>query len=847
MPIVLGAYDTGNMPLISGLTPLVSWIDLGNGVYQSSCTSYPISNYKIIIDGVQRAMGRYPNKGYLNFESHVGNSSIKDNELTAVPNWTNADVVIKKNRWIIDISKITAHSGNTISYTASSSDNPIDGFGYFIQNDPKTLDQFGEWYFDSAGRNMQVYFGSDLPGLHSVKISTVNELVNINAFDYVSFNDLSFQGAGVSAFQFTSAQSILIQRCNIDLSGSNAIVASGSPNLSIINTIINHSLNDAISADLGCTSTLIKNNSIKNTGLIEGMGGNGTGTYQAITSFGYNSLIELNEIDSTGYNGIYFGGNYSEVKNNLITNFCLKKDDGGGIYVGDWRPWIGKKITGNIILNGIGAGEGTDRPGYLPVEGIYIDDNTANAEIANNTVANCAEAGIKIHNAHEIQIKNNTLFNNGLQLLMAHDNIAASSPLRNITAQKNIMFSKSGTRLCLNIYSVVNDINSIGVLDSNYYCRPADENAVIQTTSNIWSSSAVTKNLSLSGWQANYTQDLHSKKTPVSLADTNNIRFEYNATGTPKTITLNGSYIGIDSVVYLNNVTLLPYTSLILLQQPVNSIQQVAVSAGSDTIIFLPTNTVLLKGRVLNSNSIITGYAWSKISGPVQCTISNSTDSVTDLTNLNAGVYKIEFKATNNLGAIGKDTITILVSSGVLPVNLVGFSAIKKNGVIFLNWETVSENGTDYYEIESSEDGQIFKTICKVNTKAGSGSNNYTFDDRSVLTGTIFYRLKIVNTNKSLQYSNVIAVFKSGASFFSIDQLKISSKTLLLSVSSKREQPLHILITDAMGRKLWATMMRLAKGNNTLFKNINYPGGGLVFAKFFTDDEIYTRPVFLQQ
>lgn len=844
MPIVLGAYGTGNMPVISGLAPLVAWTDLGNGVYQSSCTSYPISNYKLIIDGVQRAPGRYPNKGYLNFESHVGNSSIKDNELTAVPNWTNADVVIKKNRWIIDISKITAHSGNTISYTASSSDNPIDGFGYFIQNDPKTLDQFGEWYFDSAGRNMQVYFGSGLPGLHSVKIPTVNELVNINAFDYVSFNDLSFQGAGVSAFQITSAQSILIQRCNIDLSGSNAIVASGSPNLSIVNTIINHSLNDAISADLGCTSTLIKNNIIKNTGLIEGMGNSGTGTYQAITSFGYNSLIELNEIDSTGYNGIYFGGNYSIVKNNLISNFCLIKDDGGGIYVGDWRPWVGKKIIGNIILNGIGAGEGTDRPGYLPVEGIYIDDNTANAEITNNTVANCAEAGIKIHNAHEIQIKSNTLFNNGLQLLMAHDNIAASSPLRNIIAQKNILFSKSRAQLCLNIYSVVNDINSIGVLDTNYYCRPADDNAVIQTTSNIWSSASITKNLSLSGWQANYTQDLNSKKTPVSLADTNSIRFEYNATGTSKTITLNGSYIGVDSNRYQNTVTLLPYTSLILLKQPVNSIQQVAVSAGSDTIIFLPTNTVLLKGQVLNSNATITSYAWSKISGPVQCTISNSAASVTDLTNLSAGVYKIEFRATNNLGAIGKDTITILVSSGVLPVKLVDFSVIKKNEGIILNWKTVSESGTDYYEIERSEDGQAFITI---GTVSSNGGNYYTFADHSVLSGTVFYRLKIVNTNKSLKFSNVIAVSKRGASFFSVDQLVISSNSLFLSISSKREQPLHILITDATGRRLLATVMRLAKGNNTLFQNINYSGVGLVFAKLYTDDEIYTTPVFLQQ
>ena len=566
-PIVFDAYGLGDNPVISGLTTVNTWDYIGKGIYQSSCILYAGSRYQLIIDGVQQAIGRYPNTGYLAFEFHIGNSSIVDNELPGSPNWTNADVVIKKNRWIIDVSRITVHAANRISYEAVSPDEPKDGFGYFIQNDPETLDQFGEWYFEPVGKKIGVFFGSDLPAMHRIEISTVSDLVNINGLHDITFQNLSFRGAGVNTFRVINAQNILIQGCNIDLSGSNAIVASGSVNFSIQNNRFNHSLNNAINTDIGCTSTVVKNNVIKNTGLIEGMGNSGTGTYQAITSFGNNGLIELNKIDSTGYNGIYFGGNHSLVKNNIIQNFCLVKDDGGGIYAGDWKPWLNKKIIGNIILNGRGAGEGTDQPYYLPVEGIYVDDRTSDVTIEYNTVAHCAGAGIKIHNAQQVYIKNNTLYNNGIQLLMAHDNIAPGSPLRIITITNNILFSKSPAQWCLNIYSVVNDIASTGRMDSNYYCRPTGDNVVIQTVSNRWSSNSITKDLSLSGWQANYRKDLNSKITAVFLTDATSIRFEYNDTGKSKRIAFNESYIGIDSTIYVNNVTLAPYASIILLKQ----------------------------------------------------------------------------------------------------------------------------------------------------------------------------------------------------------------------------------------------------------------------------------------
>jgi parallel beta-helix repeat protein len=565
-PILIGAYGSGAKPVISGLSDITSWINLNNGIFQTSCASFGNSEYKVIIGGVHYAMGRYPNLGYRTFESHVGPDVIEDYELNASKDWTSAELVIRKNRWTLDRSKIISHAASTLLFAATSTEEPTNGYGYFIQNSIKTLDAFGEWFFDSSQRNMKIYYGSGSPRSHITQISIIDILVNTNGHHYTIFKDVAFEGASTNTFKIINSKNIQIKNCQINLSGRNAISATSSPNLVIENTSINQTLNVGISTDIGCTSATIRYNTIKNTGLIAGMGSSGTGSYEGISAFGDKSLIEYNLIDSIGYNGIYFGGHFSMAKNNLISNFCLTKDDGAGIYVGDWKPWLGKEIVGNIILNGKGTGAGTDKPGNLEAEGIYIDDRTSNVNVSNNSIANCTGAGIKIHNANNINIINNTVYNNGVQLLIAHDNIAPEAVIKNIVAKKNIYFSKAATQLNMKIYSTADDITGFGNLDSNFYCRPLSERSVIQITSNIWSSQSNTRNLALKGWQAVSNQDLNSKRTATAISHAGEIRFEYNFTNELKTIPLKGIYSGIDKKLFSDSLTLTPFSSIILLK-----------------------------------------------------------------------------------------------------------------------------------------------------------------------------------------------------------------------------------------------------------------------------------------
>ena len=91
--------------------------------------------------------------------------------------------------------------------------------------------------------------------------------------------------------------------------------------------------------------------------------------------------------------------------------------------------------------------------------GIYMDDNSSNVTITNNTVANCGGAGLFLHAAHDISLTNNTLYNNVLtggygQILIKQE---SSGLIRNITLTGNVVVSKASTQLVAYYWSNVSD------------------------------------------------------------------------------------------------------------------------------------------------------------------------------------------------------------------------------------------------------------------------------------------------------------------------------------------------------------------------------------------------------
>jgi len=520
-PIVIGAYGTGSKPVITSLITLSGWVSKGNGIWESQNSSLGKSLNTVLINNVWQEMGRYPNsdganKGYLTLESHTGNS-ITDNELNSYPDWTGAEVVIRMNRWITDRCLITKHRDGQISYNPGSGYSASDNFGYFIQNDIKTLDKFGEWYYNPSAKKISIYFGAKAPSSYVIQAATIDDLISATAYSNIVLDNLNVTGSNSDNINIRGGLNTSIMNCDISFSGESGVCVKYSNKSKIENCTVSNSNVNGIDLGYGGDYMTVRNNKITNTSVFAGMGRNGDGKGFGIHSYGNSAVIEYNEIINTSYCAINFNGNSTIVKNNFINNFCITKDDGGGIYtyLGKSAPHKGSKVIGNIILNGAGAGEGAGYPFLPSANGIYMDNNTANVEIRDNTVANCSDMGIYLHNANNITIKNNTVYNNSKQFLANQDN--NRNLIRNCILTGNNFFSKSTGQPVLTLRSSGDDISHFGRFDSNYYNRPLAQWSII-TASYLSSDGRVKQNLDLEDWKAEYGKDKASKKSAKQVS-----------------------------------------------------------------------------------------------------------------------------------------------------------------------------------------------------------------------------------------------------------------------------------------------------------------------------------------
>lgn len=97
--------------------------------------------------------------------------------------------------------------------------------------------------------------------------------------------------------------------------------------------------------------------------------------------------------------------------------------------------------------------------------------------------------------------------------------------------------------------------------------------------------------------------------------------------------------------------------------------------------------------------------------------------------------------------------------AAALPIELTSFTATPKEKSVMLNWETAGEINNDYMAVERSGNAREFTEIGKI---AGAGNSNsplqYQLEDTAPLKGINYYRLRQVDYDGTINYSNIISV-----------------------------------------------------------------------------------------
>lgn len=538
--VVYTAYGTGADPVITGFNVATY---TGGGIAEIIGTTN-----MVVINGRQYACGRYPNSGYIQIGSHVGNTSIVST--SKLPNLTGAQVVIRKKRWVIDRNQITSNDSTKINYTPLSGSatqyNPQDKWGFFIQNHETTLDQYGEWV-SSNGKTL-IYLGTDSTKVSHLEISGLQHV--IIAKSNTHFIGLRIEGANENAIN-VQGNGVKVIACTIQYAGANGI-GGQADSLTVTGCNVSNVNNNAIAARPVGNYATITGNSIYNTGMIPGAGASNDLGQEAIIIGGHHATITGNTIKTVGYTGIRFNNAADNlVQNNYIDSFGLVKDDCGGIYT--WNNGANpdaasnNRVIGNMVFNAIGNAEGANST-KPEAYGIYMDDNAFGVTVDGNTIVN-AHYGIVNHNGHDITYRNNIIYKS-----RAADAIwwkDRSISVKGLIITGNIFFNSE-----VRFWDVSgsNSISGFGVSDSNYYKSGSPINVAYP----VFNATYVFKDLT--GWRAMYGKDKASKtysgKNPM---------FVY-AIDKPVTYKLSKTYKDHTGKYYSGSITIPAYSSKILVQ-----------------------------------------------------------------------------------------------------------------------------------------------------------------------------------------------------------------------------------------------------------------------------------------
>ena len=519
-PIVIDAYGSGNKPVLAGSVPISNWTNVGNNVWQANCPSCGNQVTGLYRNASALPLGRYPNlsdanRGYLTIQSHNGKTQLTSQQGLST-NWTGGEAVVRPYQWVMDRAPITSQNGNTLSLDNNSIYELSDGWGFFIQNHPATLDQFGEWYYNPADKTIRLYDEREDPNSQLLTATVFSNAVNLTNVSFVTVRNIKITETLTTGLAVNGSSNLTISANDITNSGINAIDLSGSgSNILLENNLIEDVNNNGLYVEQYQNLT-VRGNTIRRVGLVPGRGKSGdSGSYSGIHSLSTaNSLVENNTLDNIGYNGISVVSN-ATIRNNVVSNFCLTKSDGSGIY--SWNnnrsnPG-GLHIVSNIVFNGIGAPEGTSGGVYAGANGIFLDDCSENSEIINNTSFNSTGKGFLLRGTSNITLTGNTSFNNGEEQLRLGYN--DNCTFRNNTIQNNIFFSKLASQLVVDYESKANDLNQYGNFDRNYYVSPFQDVFKIQAVYNP-GSGLTGKVLTLAEWQTQWNQDRNSFNSPIT-------------------------------------------------------------------------------------------------------------------------------------------------------------------------------------------------------------------------------------------------------------------------------------------------------------------------------------------
>lgn len=161
-----------------------------------------------------------------------------------------------------------------------------------------------------------------------------------------------------------------------------------------------------------------------------------------------------------------------------------------------------------------------------------------------------------------------------------------------------------------------------------------------------------------------------------------------------------------------------------------------------------------------------------------------------------------------------------------LPVRLLEFSVAKSGeNTNSLIWRTIDQINFKGFEVQKSNDGKSFQTIGNIDAK-NSILPTYYFTDYQSGSTTSYYRLKLIDIDGSIEYSELLSITNEATSVIGEFYPNPAEKYSFIEIISEKANTYTIFAYDLLGGILQKDVLELTNGIHKInYSTTNLPKG----------------------
>lgn len=485
-----------NRPAINGSTNIAagSWTRFQGNIYRAPLAQAPL---QVHYAGTGLTWAHHPNRGFdaqqpdslylraaadadqvlvnnLPASSYipVGNDLKLPAGVTSIAAGTT--VRVRTAAWSISERTVSTATSTRLTLNAPTNYPVLSGWGYYLLGQLWMLDSAGEWYWDSATRQLYAWMPDSLAPSGVAQATTLDTGVDLESRQYITLDNLAISRVG-TGINLKRGIGLVVRNSLVADTAGLGVNAAASQATTLEANLIDRTGGDAISGQDDVLAAAVGMRVLDNTitdsavqvraDVVSSLPVNSRGAVRP----GASALVRGNSLGNTAYIGIWPLAS-STVANNVIQGACSVLDDCGAIYVSGTNN--NSVITGNLIQRVRGALPGkAPTSAYTQAQGIYLDESASGVRVAGNTVLD-ADNGIQLHVAPNNTVQDNRLYGNRVSQIWLQENrnvVRSTGDLWGNTITGNQIVPTSATAMGLFLDTQIQDTTRFGSFDYNRY------------------------------------------------------------------------------------------------------------------------------------------------------------------------------------------------------------------------------------------------------------------------------------------------------------------------------------------------------------------------------------------